>query len=334
MREQKALAEAATLDLDSVFNGGSLQRKQLYLDRALARAERYRSDYEFRSYTMKEENKVIRRHQIEMYKKFTLSFACIIFFFIGAPLGAIIRKGGLGMPVVVSVFMFIFYYIIDNTGYKLARDGRWEVWEGMWLSSAVLLPLGIFLTYKAVKDSAVFNPDVYVNFFRKLIGRQELRKVTLKEVVMEDMYTEVAVAKAEQLSAACNRYLDKVGRKRQSYWKYCLYGYAKADISALGAQIDDLVNYTSNSRDQLVISKLMDYPVLRNLWVYRPAPSTKWGYVLAILFPLGLLLYWIGSHQQRLLRNEVEGIIHTNGDLRILLEKDEDDPKNEEDKTL
>lgn len=68
------------------------------------------------------------------------------------------------MPVVVSVFMFIFYYIIDNSGYKLARDGRWEVWEGMWLSSAVLLPLGIFLTYKAVKDSAVFNPDVYVNF--------------------------------------------------------------------------------------------------------------------------------------------------------------------------
>ena len=85
------------------------------------------------------------------------------------------------MPVVVSVFMFIFYYIIDNSGYKLARDGRWEVWEGMWLSSAVLLPLGIFLTYKAVKDSAVFNPDVYINFFRKLIGRQELRKVVFQD---------------------------------------------------------------------------------------------------------------------------------------------------------
>ena len=334
VREQEALAEAATLDLDSVFNGGSLQRKQLYLDRALARAERYRSDYEFRSYTMKEENKVIRRHQIEMYKKFTLSFACIIFFFIGAPLGAIIRKGGLGMPVVVSVFMFIFYYIIDNTGYKLARDGRWEVWEGMWLSSAVLLPLGIFLTYKAVKDSAVFNPDVYVNFFRKLIGRQELRKVVLKEVIIEDMFPRVAIEKAEQLSVACNRYLDKVGRKRQSYWKYCLYGYAKEDITALGAQIDDLVNYTSNSHSQLVISKLMDYPVLRNLWVYRPAPSPKWGYVLAIFFPLGLLLYGVGAHQQRLLRNEVEGVIRTNGELQALLEKDEADRMNEEDKTI
>ena len=329
VREQKALAEAKTVNLDSLFDGGSLQRKQLYLDRAVVRAERYKSDYEFRSYTLADENKVIRRHQIEMYKKFTLSFACIIFFFIGAPLGAIIRKGGLGMPVVVSVFMFIFYYIIDNSGYKLARDGRWEVWEGMWLSSAVLLPLGIFLTYKAVKDSAVFNPDVYINFFRKLIGRQELRKVVLKEVIIEDMYPDVAIEEAHRLSGSCRCFLDKVGRKRQSYWKYCLYGYDKSDIMELGAQVNDLVDYVSNSNSQIVISKLMDYPVLRNLWVYRPVPSKKWGYLLAALFPIGLLLYWVGSYQQRLLRNEVEGIIHTNEELCAQLEKEESE-KNEE----
>ena len=329
VREQKALAEAKTVNLDSLFDGGSLQRKQLYLDRAVVRAERYKADYEFRSYTLADENKAIRRHQIEMYKKFTLSFACIIFFFIGAPLGAIIRKGGLGMPVVVSVFMFIFYYIIDNSGYKLARDGRWEVWEGMWLSSAVLLPLGIFLTYKAVKDSAVFNPDVYINFFRKLIGRQELRKVVLKEVIIEDMYPDVAIEKAHRLSGSCRCFLDKVGRKRQSYWKYCLYGYDKSDIMELGAQVNDLVDYVSNSNSQIVISKLMDYPVLRNLWVYRPVLSKKWGYLLAALFPIGLLLYWVGSYQQRLLRNEVEGIIHTNEELCAQLEKEESE-KNKE----
>ena len=187
----------------------------------------------------------------------------------------------------------------------------------------MLLPLGIFLTYKAVKDSAVFNPDAYINFFRKLIGRQELRKVVLKEVVMEDMFPRVAIEKAQRLSEACRRYLDKVGRKRQSYWQYCLHGYAKSDITELGAQVDDLVNYTSNSRSQLVVSKLMDYPVLRNLWIYRPAPSEKWGYVLAVLFPVGLLLYWVGSHQQRLLRNEVETMIRTDEELQTLLEKEE-----------
>ena len=116
-------------------------------------------DQQFQGYTINDDNFVIRRHQIELMKKFTLSLACLIFFFIGAPLGAIIRKGGLGMPIVVSVILFIIYYIIDNMGYKLARDGRWQVWQGIWLSSAVLLPLGIFLTKKAVNDSAVFNPD-------------------------------------------------------------------------------------------------------------------------------------------------------------------------------
>jgi lipopolysaccharide export system permease protein len=100
-----------------------------------------------------------RRHSIEWYKKFTLSFACIIFFFIGAPLGAIIRKGGIGLPIVLSIVLFILYYIIDNTGYKMAREGIWAVGIGMWFSSLVLLPLGIFLTYKAVSDAAILSSE-------------------------------------------------------------------------------------------------------------------------------------------------------------------------------
>lgn len=120
---------------------------------------------------MKDDRFTIRRHGIEMQKKFTLSFACLVFFFIGAPLGAIIRKGGLGTPLVISVFLFIVYYIIDNTGYKMARDGKLEVWQGIWLSSAVLLPLGIFFTYKAMRDSAVFNMDAYRLFWLRIRGK-------------------------------------------------------------------------------------------------------------------------------------------------------------------
>jgi lipopolysaccharide export system permease protein len=122
-------------------------------------------------------------HKVEWHRKFVLSFACLIFFFIGAPLGAIIRKGGLGMPVVVSVLLFIVYYIIDNIGYKMARDGVWEVWQGMWLSSFALFPLGVFLTYKAMNDSALFNPEAYGNFFRRILG--------LKKKVIHD--TELSV---------------------------------------------------------------------------------------------------------------------------------------------
>ena len=113
----------------------------------------------------------VLRHEIERHRKFTLSFACLIFFFIGAPLGAIIRKGGLGTPVVISVIMFIIYYIIDNTGYKIAREGMWPAYEGMWLSSALLLPIGIFLTYKAVVDATLLNPDQYIKVWNLVKGK-------------------------------------------------------------------------------------------------------------------------------------------------------------------
>lgn len=115
----------------------------------------------------------IHRHEIEWHRKFTLSFACLIFFFIGAPLGAIVRKGGLGAPVVISVIMFIVYYMIDNTGYKMAREGLWTALEGMWLSSAVLLPIGVFLTYKAATDSALFNPEAWM----KLLSNNRIKQI-------------------------------------------------------------------------------------------------------------------------------------------------------------
>lgn len=129
---------------------------------SIERAKAMKSVIDYNKIMLEEQLNYVRRHEIERHRKFTLSFACLIFFFIGAPLGAIIRKGGLGAPVVISVLMFIFYYIIDNTGYKMAREGLWPSYEGMWLSSAVLLPIGIFLTYKAAVDASLFNPEQYI----------------------------------------------------------------------------------------------------------------------------------------------------------------------------
>ena len=120
---------------------------------------------------LEDADRYIRKHEIELYRKFTLAFACLVFFFIGAPLGAIIRKGGLGAPVVISVILFIIYYIIDNTGYKMAREALWPCWAGMWLSSFILLPTGIFLTYKAATDSPLFNPEAWALTFKKLIAK-------------------------------------------------------------------------------------------------------------------------------------------------------------------
>ena len=116
------------------------------------------------------DEEAIRKYNIEWHRKFTLSFACFIFFFIGAPLGGIIRKGGLGAPVVVSIFLFIVYYIIWMMGERAAREGVLEPWQGMWISSVILLPLGAILTYTAMTDSAVMSSESYANFIKKIVG--------------------------------------------------------------------------------------------------------------------------------------------------------------------
>ena len=110
----------------------------------------------------------LRRIDIEILKKFALSVACLIFFFIGAPLGALIRKGGLGTPAIISVLFFVAYWVIDISGTKLARDGAVGPFHGVFISSYILLPTGLFLTWKAINDSSVFNMDAVKSIFRKI----------------------------------------------------------------------------------------------------------------------------------------------------------------------
>jgi lipopolysaccharide export system permease protein len=115
----------------------------------------------------------IAKYKAEWHRKFTLSVACIVLFFIGAPLGAIIRKGGLGMPVVVSVLFFITFHILSITGEKLTIEGNWPSYMGMWMATAVLFPIGVFLTYKAKADSSLFDVNVYLAPIKKLFGNKK-----------------------------------------------------------------------------------------------------------------------------------------------------------------
>lgn len=110
---------------------------------------------------------VITKHQVVWHQKFKLSIACLLFFFIGAPLGAIIRKGGLGLPVVVSVIFFVLYHIVSMTGEKAAKEGEWNVIIGVWLSTLVILPIGLFLTYKATTDAPLLDSESWKKYFEK-----------------------------------------------------------------------------------------------------------------------------------------------------------------------
>ena len=256
--KQQPVAMEAPLDMDSLFYKEKPAMVASYLSQALLKAQRVKQDYEFKSYAMDADRETIRRHGIEMQKKFTLSFACLIFFFIGAPLGAIIRKGVLGTPLVISVILFIIYYIIDNTGYKMARDGKLEVWMGMWLSSAILLPLGVFFTYKAMKDSAVFDLDAYKNVVRRLTGKLK-RELEVKEFTMQEVDPEVAVGLLGKLQEACNRLRDAY--KGMGVFKRMYYLFRKFPVrDQAQAVLNDTVDYLSNSRRKDVIAAVNLYP--------------------------------------------------------------------------
>lgn len=253
--ERPQVALDQPIDIDSIIaaRGPSLQKS--YLTQALAKAKRQKQEYMYRSLALSEQAKLMRRHDIEMQRKFTLSFACIIFFFIGAPLGAIIKKGGLGMPLVISVLLFIVYFLIDNAGYKMARDGKMPVWEGIWLSSFVLLPMGVFFTYKAVGDSAVFNMDAYRNFFRRLIGKTMARDLTLKEVRMTEVEPSVA---ADML----NHFLESAIATKQNMAALTPLKrlFATSHTTLLRQELNNLVDYMSNSSDIYTINLLNQYP--------------------------------------------------------------------------
>jgi len=156
------------VSVDSVLSTMDLNKKTQLKDVAFNYARSAKSYVESTKKNLYNREKWIHRHNIEWHRKFTLSFACLVLFFIGAPLGAIIRKGGLGMPVVISVIFFILYYIISITGEKFVREGIMSAFQGMWLSSGLLLPLGIFLTYKAATDSVILNMDTYIEGFKRI----------------------------------------------------------------------------------------------------------------------------------------------------------------------
>jgi len=172
-------AKQATFSTDKLYTTNLLESKIKHekikiIDEATNRCRRVRDNLSFNKKDFESRNKLIFKHQAEWHRKFTLSFACFVLFFIGAPLGAIIRKGGLGLPVVVSVLFFVLFHIISITGEKSVKSGVIDANIGMWIAPVVLLPLGIFLTYKATTDSPLLDADAWIKFFKKVFKRKNV----------------------------------------------------------------------------------------------------------------------------------------------------------------
>ncbi|WP_207153342.1 LptF/LptG family permease [Prevotella herbatica] len=307
---------ANNFNIDSTYSHLSASKKSQVVNDALAKTQAAVNDLDFKSMITKDGDKIINDHEIEAINKFTVALSCLIFFFIGAPLGAIIRKGGLGIPVIISVLVFIVYYILDNSGYRMARGGMWSVWFGKGLAPAVLTPIAVFVTYKANKDSVVFNIDLYKDVMRKLLGLRIKRHVFGKEVVIEDPnYTNDAM----RLRAISNDVGDYSKAQKlvgmpnpiNVFFKY----HPDHEIKRISEEMEDVINDLSNTRDHYILSELNNYPVVSVKAHTRPF-ERKWMNIMsAVILPLGIFFYFrMFGFRMRLLR-DLKTIKQTNDNI-------------------
>lgn len=260
---------------------------------ALTRAESMQAECQFRALETGWRNLDLRKHRIEWYKKFTMSLACLLFFFIGAPLGAIIRKGGLGVPVVVSVIIFIFYYIVTQAGENNAKVDAWTIESGTWLSSLVLLTTGVFLTHKANSDSVVFNIEGYRNFFMRLFGLRASRKLNRKEVIINDPDYTTLPQRLGELSDFCIECRRTMHLRRIPNYINIFFRPGQDKRAAqLSDRLEELIEEMHNSRDNAIIMYINEYPVITPNAHTRPFDNKRLNMAVGLFLPLGIFFFF------------------------------------------
>ena len=292
MKLVKAVA-ASTTPFDSVYDRQAPHLKQAAVKGALTSVKQVMTDMDMKMEYAKYLHRNYRQHLIEAYKKFTLSLSCLIFFFIGAPLGAIIRKGGLGVPVIVSVLVFIVYYIFDNSGMRMARDGQWQVWFGQTISTMVLTPIAVFFTYKANKDSTVFNIDLYKAIVMRLLGLRQKRHIYRKEVIIEEPKYRIDA----ELLTNVNREIAVYSENHKLLrWpnpiKVFFHEGNDQEIEHLNTTLEVAIEDLGYSRDKLILTLLNNYPVIATHAHTRPFRQKWLNIVTGLCLPLGAFFYF------------------------------------------
>ena len=320
------MASTRTYSFDSIYNRLAADKKLDAINRALGRVRSEMNDLDFKGMLTADGDRLIRQHKIEAINKFSVALQCLLFFFIGAPLGAIIRKGGLGVPVIISVLVFIVFFIFDNSGYRMARGGMWTIWFGKGIALAVLTPLAVFFTYKANNDSVVFNMDFYRNFFMKLLGLRMKRSVYRKDVIINDPQYAADAEELVRINADITAYAHEnnlliAPNPIKVFFKYSPDHTIEGISERMEAVIEDL----SNTKDKLILSRLNDYPFMTVRAHTRPFEHKWLNVVAAIIVPVGAFLYLrMWRFRLRLLRDlraikqANDAIIERIGEMRQL----------------
>lgn len=312
-----ATAKAESVNIDSVMLAKDINEKAAIIQKAYSKADNNGNDFLFRTMNKSSLKKTINKYHIEWHRKFTLSFACLIFFFIGAPLGSIVRKGGLGTPIVISVILFIVYYIFDNVGYKMARDGVWVHWVGMWFSSFILLGLGIFLTYKAMNDSVIMSTDTYLNFIKKIFFIRDKRSYTIKEVIIDEPDFNSLQQEVNILSRNIEVYLQNYSSI--SYNKYWTDNNFITEYNKIRKETEDILVQLSNSRKSAIIETANQYPVFFSY--FKPfSDNTKISKLFRYTFPVGFAIKLLSLPFERIIVKDLQQVTKKNKDLQYIFE--------------
>ncbi|VTY10216.1 putative permease YjgP/YjgQ family protein [uncultured Prevotella sp.] len=286
------LASTKKCNLDSVYKKMRPEERRQIIERTLMNTQQTISDLDFKSMVTSDGDKLIRMHDIAEINKYLLALTCLIFFFIGAPLGAIIRKGGLGVPIIISVLVFIIYYILNNTGYRMARQGDWAIWFGRGLSPAILIPTAIFITYKANNDSAVFNIDLYRNFFIRILGLRMKRNISSKEVIISAPRYIDDADMLRKMNNEIEAYVERSNLKSPPNFIKTFFKYQPDhDIEQLSKKLETVIEDLSNTRNRIILSELNQYPILITKAHTRPFEYKYLNIASAIIIPVGLFLY-------------------------------------------
>lgn len=288
------------LNFDSLVAKIPKEKMERARNRTASTLQSFSTEMTWRNEAVEDQEYFVRKHEVEWHQRITLALACLLFFFVGAPLGAIIRKGGLGMPTIISVGVFILYYIINTSGMKMARDGSINMVVGMWMSTFILTPAGAYLTFMANRDSVVFNLDAYLAFLRRLLGFRTKRHLFRKEVIITppDVTADLQLAQSIRQEAEDYRQTKRLWLA-PNYFRLFFRTRPDQRMEQLSDRIEELVEDLANTRDMHVLDTLNRVP-----FIYAHAHTTpfsrQWiNYVFGVLFPLGLII-WVRAWRFRL----------------------------------
>ena len=279
------------MNLDSIYRSATKKSKLMWKKDALRSVTSLKNTYDINNKILHQLDKDLNKHKIYWWEKITLSLGCIIFLLIGAPLGSIVKRGGLGYPIIISVATFILYYIFETSGSKMASEGVWKIWFGSWLSTMILAPLGLFFTYQANRDSGILKNDAIKNFLMTLFAISEKRNITVKEVVIDNPDYEKCCVELGEIYTAAHRYKANNALKKIPSVKKVFFTSKDDALYELNEKLENIVEVLGNSRNSRIIARINDLPVLSVRPILAPFKRKWMNCILLLVLPISILVY-------------------------------------------